>query len=185
MKTAQQVLEAKGFDNDQINDIINFKTKYSEEGFDMEVRKEFGLENEPLHLWEAYFQGDADYQVLSARAKERGYILDNSNENVITNIDGDGDVGALLVSMDHRLIELCENIEKYSHDEKIEILVTLQNGHPDEINPLLNEFQSTQSRFSDYVDEFCSHEEAGRFASDLSEEEIREVAERYINDNWQ
>lgn len=179
MKNAQQVLEAKGFDNDQILDIIYFKTKYSEEGFDMQVRKEFGLENEPLHLWEGYYRGDADEKVLKVQAIKLGYTWGEE--------DGDNyaDVESMLSAMDDRLVGLCEEIEKYSHDEKIEILVTLQNGHPDEINPLLNEFQSIQSRFSDYVDEYCIQEESGRFASDLSEEEIREVAEHYINDNWQ
>lgn len=54
MKTASQILERKGFENDEINDIVN--------NLDIQVREEFSKENEQaqmVHLWECYYKGDS------------------------------------------------------------------------------------------------------------------------------
>lgn len=177
MKTAQQVLAAKGFDNDQIADIL-----YHNQALDMKVREEFGVQDEPLHLWEYYYTGDADREVLAKIAKEKGFFI----ESKIETIDGDGDVDGMLIAMDNRLIELCEEINNGpSLEEKLNILVTLQNGHPDDINPLLNEYQSTQSRFSDYVDEYLKVEGEGRNSEDLTDDEVKAIAYNYVSDFWE
>ena len=94
MTTAQQVLETKGFDLDQINDIIEFKTKHSEEGFDMQVRTEFNLQDQPVHLLESYYIGDADEDVLTKIANEQGFES----------------AKGMLLMMDERLIQLCEEL---------------------------------------------------------------------------
>ena len=93
MKTTQQILEKKGYDNNEINDLINYGTTVSPDGLDMQVREEFGLGGEPLHLWEAYYIGDANESVLEAKAKEFNT-----------------DVKGLLHLMDIRLNALCEDI---------------------------------------------------------------------------
>lgn len=94
MLSAQQILEKKGFDLDEINDIINFKTKHSHEGLDMQVRSEFKVEYQPIHLLGSYYTGDGDENELLQIAQEQGY----------------DSIDALLKMMDVRLIELCEKI---------------------------------------------------------------------------
>lgn len=112
MKTAQQILESKGYDLNEINDIINFQTKFSEEGLDMQVRAEFGLSDQPLHLWEAYYIGDADELILKNKAIELGYIAGSEDE------DNEGNISEMLTAMDNRLIELsCEIDEKATVNE--------------------------------------------------------------------
>jgi hypothetical protein len=166
MKTAQQILESKGYDNSQIEDVL-----YHNQALDMKVRAEFGVEYQPLHLWEAYYLGDADEEEIERIALKRGH--DSAK--------------GMLLSMDIRLNELAEEMPSLflSVDQKIEILVTLQSGHPNDINPLLSKYSQLQSRFSDYVDEFCIEEEKGQFAKDLTEEQLKELAIHFINDNWQ
>jgi hypothetical protein len=61
MKTASQILEAKGYENDEINDIVN--------NLDIKVREEFKAESLPVHLWEAYYKGDASEDDLNEVAK--------------------------------------------------------------------------------------------------------------------
>lgn len=96
--TASQILERKGYDNAQINDMI-----YSV-GLDLRVREKFGITGEPIHLWEAYELGDADEEELNEKAENLGY----------------GDYHELLKSMDNELIELCEaypdNPKPYTRD---------------------------------------------------------------------
>lgn len=91
MKTAQEVLSAKGYDHSEIDDLISYGI-----GLDMDVRTEFGLDNEPVHLWEAYYKGDANEEVLAEKAKEFGC----------------DSIDSLLHLMDIRLIELCEEVEE-------------------------------------------------------------------------
>lgn len=98
MKNANQILSEKGYDYEEQNDIINFKTVYADNGLDMTVRTEFGLEEQPLHLWEAYYVGDADEKVLEATAAKFNYQ----------------DVNQLLHAMTCRLNELCEEVEQRS-----------------------------------------------------------------------
>jgi hypothetical protein len=93
MKSADQILDAKGYDYDEQNDIINFKSQFSEEGLDMQVRKEYSVE-EPIHLWADYAVGDANEDVLLQVAKQNGFE----------------DVESLLDSMTKRLNSLCDDI---------------------------------------------------------------------------
>lgn len=102
MKNANQILSEKGYDNEEQNDIINFKTKYSDNGLDMQVREEFGLGDEPLHLWAEYAVGDANEDVLERVAIEKGY----------TQGEGEADVHGLLHAMTCRLNSLCEDVEE-------------------------------------------------------------------------
>jgi hypothetical protein len=85
MKTASQILADKGYENDQINDIVN--------NLDIQVRQEFKAESLPVHLWDAYYKGDASELALNEVTKENGYA--NWNQ--------------LLVRMTSRLSELAEN----------------------------------------------------------------------------
>lgn len=88
-KSIQHVLEGKGFDLNQINDILNYSP-----GLDIQVRKEFGLEDQPIHLWECYCIGDADANTLWTTAVEQGY----------------SSIKDMLVAMDWRLIELASKL---------------------------------------------------------------------------
>lgn len=87
MKTASQVLEEKGYDNEQQNDIVCVGS----ESLDWKVRDEFGID-EPIHLYECYYIGDANEDVINEMAKEKGYE----------------DYKGLLFAMDRRLVELAE-----------------------------------------------------------------------------
>lgn len=84
MKTASQILEAKGYDNEEQNAIV-----YDHPSLDAQVRSEFGID-EPVHLWDGYYIGDADEDILTEIATSKGY--DNYFE--------------LFRDMDYRLIEL-------------------------------------------------------------------------------
>lgn len=53
MKTAEQILEEKGYDHNKANEIV-----YEE--LDIQVRKLYNVQNHPLHLWEEYCLGDAN-----------------------------------------------------------------------------------------------------------------------------
>lgn len=97
---AQQILESKGYDNSEINDLINYGTSVSPDGLDMKVREEFGLDSEPLHLWESYYRGDANETVLEQKAAEYN-----------TDIDG------LLRLMDIRLNELCHAVPEKTFEK--------------------------------------------------------------------
>ena len=68
MRTASQVLEAKGYDPAQINDIVYANNN----ALDIQVREVFNI-NEPIHLWECYNVGDADIEVLNNIAIQKGY----------------------------------------------------------------------------------------------------------------
>jgi len=88
MKTVEQILTSKGYDNSEIDSLINW------DGLDTKVREEFNV-SEPIHLWEAYYIGDGDENILNDIAKSRG--LEDYSE--------------LLKEMDYRLLELAEQIE--------------------------------------------------------------------------
>lgn len=68
--------------------------------------------------------------------------------------------------------------------EIIDLLVTLQTGHPLDVNPLLPKFHYLQSKFSDYVDS-CLYGEDGplRDVKTLTELEVREIAENFLQDH--
>jgi hypothetical protein len=57
MKTAEQILEAKGYDHNEANEIIN-------EELDLKVRELYNVEDHPVHLWESYAIGDASEEAL-------------------------------------------------------------------------------------------------------------------------
>lgn len=82
MKTAQSILEAKGYESFECIEIIN--------DFDMKVREKYNLEDEPLHLWESYYIGDADEDTILEVAK--------NNEC--------DEIGDLLDLMDRKLFDL-------------------------------------------------------------------------------
>lgn len=88
MNTASQILAKKGYDNAEQNDIICV----NENCLDWQVRNEFGM-NEPIHLYEAYYLGEADEDEMNEIAKKSGF--DDYNE--------------LLFAMDRRLIEVAED----------------------------------------------------------------------------
>lgn len=87
--TAQQILERKGYDNSDCIDIISA----NENSLDEQVRTKYGLDGEPLHLWESYYRGDASKKALKKAAKKHGF----------DSVDG------LLSAMDSALLELAEN----------------------------------------------------------------------------
>lgn len=82
----ERILTAKGYDNEQIQQIV-----YENPGFDAQVRCEFGID-QPIHLWEAYYIGDADAEEMNEIAINKGF--DNYIE--------------LLAAMDGRLNQLAE-----------------------------------------------------------------------------
>lgn len=84
--SVERILTAKGYDNEQIQSIV-----YEHPNFDEKVRSEFSI-NEPIHLWEAYYIGDANEDILSEIALSKGF--DNYTE--------------LLKEMDYMLLELAE-----------------------------------------------------------------------------
>jgi hypothetical protein len=96
MKNLVQILEAKGYDNSEISDII----QANDDNLDMKVREEFGVQDEALHLWEAYYKGDANEDNLLKAAVDNGF----------------DDIEDLLSAMDNRLLELCKDL-KYANPE--------------------------------------------------------------------
>lgn len=85
MKTAEQILVSKGYDANQAYSVVY-------ENLDGKTRGEFGID-EPVHLFEKYYLGDADANVMERIALDQGYD---------SCID-------LLGAMDSRLIELAED----------------------------------------------------------------------------
>ena len=69
MKTASQILEAKGYDNAEQNDIISANNN----SLDVQTRDYFDMLNHPVHLWEAYYLGEADEDELNKLAEEKGF----------------------------------------------------------------------------------------------------------------
>jgi len=67
--------------------------------------------------------------------------------------------------------------------EKIDLLVTLQTGHPADINPLLPTQHYLQAKFDSYVTEACECREQSIDKKDLSEQELREIAYNFLQDN--
>lgn len=63
--TAQSILEKKGYNNFELIDIIS--------EFDMQIREKYGLEDEPLHLWESYYIGDADEETVLETVTNKGF----------------------------------------------------------------------------------------------------------------
>jgi hypothetical protein len=57
MKTAEQILQEKGYDHREANQILN-------EELDLEIRKLYKVDNHPIHLWESYAIGDSDEKAL-------------------------------------------------------------------------------------------------------------------------
>ena len=49
-ETAQQILESKGYDNEEVNAIISSGSKFSSRGLDRKVRQEFKVEDYGVHL---------------------------------------------------------------------------------------------------------------------------------------
>lgn len=95
METASQILEKKGYDNSEQDEIVCSGYK-NNDSLDVMVRKEFGVD-EPIHILEAYYLGDADENVLTEIAEKKGF----------------DDYKDLLNAMDHRLLELA-----YEYPEK-------------------------------------------------------------------
>lgn len=97
MKTASQILEKKGYGLDEINDIICA----NHNSLDEVTRDKFGV-MEPIHLWEAYYLGDANEDSLLEVAKDHGF----------------DDIKSLLKEMDMHLISLAE-----AYKEKIKMRI--------------------------------------------------------------
>lgn len=72
MKTASKILEEKGYEADEVDSILTWPTK-DPDSLDMQTRKEFGFESQPVHLWEAYYIGEADKEIMNKIAKDRGF----------------------------------------------------------------------------------------------------------------
>ena len=72
MKTASQILLQKGYDHSEVENIICYPNG-QRESLDMQTRIEFGIQDEPVHLWEAYYVGDSDEEKLNEIAKSKGY----------------------------------------------------------------------------------------------------------------
>lgn len=87
MKTITKAIE-------QLESLPSFDEELDE--LDIQVRQEFNLEDEPLHLWERYYEGDANPAALQRAAEEKGLQ----------------DVDALLDVMTERLIERAEALYK-------------------------------------------------------------------------
>lgn len=84
MKTLEQILTEKGYGNEEIQEIV-----YEYPNFDEQVRTQYGID-EPIHLYESYYLGDADEEELNKTALFYG--LDSYIE--------------LLAAMDGALIDL-------------------------------------------------------------------------------
>lgn len=133
MKNANQILSSKGYDHDEQNDIINYKTTYSEEGLDMKVREEFKVGDQALHLFEAYYVGDADENELNEIAIQNGH---NGAEE-------------LLNAMTIRLNELCEEIpDKFEAFVKEQIR-KIRLGDSITIDKYSDEFEESLDLISD------------------------------------
>lgn len=83
MKTASQILETKGYEGDEIDSILSWANG-DEESLDMQTRIEFGIQDEPVHLWEAYSVGDSDEETLDKIAKIKGFEDHNELLNAAT-----------------------------------------------------------------------------------------------------
>lgn len=84
MKSAEQILGEKGY-SDEIADIIH--------DLDIEVRDKFEI-SEPIFLWEKYYIGDADHEILCQLANAQGF-------------EGIHD---LFEAMDWELISMCQSV---------------------------------------------------------------------------
>ena len=72
MKTASQILEAKGYEGDEVDSIINWGNG-NKESLDIQTRVIYKLDAEPVHLLESYYLGDADEEKINKIAKEKGF----------------------------------------------------------------------------------------------------------------
>lgn len=88
MQTASDILAAKGYDPAQQNDIVCANS----DCLDLQTREHFNV-NEPIHLYECYYAGDANEDALNETARAAGH------ENY----------HALLSAMDRYLVQLAEN----------------------------------------------------------------------------
>lgn len=78
-KAVEHLEELSSFDNDLVE-------------IDIQVRQEFGLEEEALHLWERYYEGDANPAALQRAVEKKGLQ----------------DVDDLLEAMTSRYVEIAE-----------------------------------------------------------------------------
>lgn len=85
--TASDILAAKGYDPAQQNDIVCANS----DCLDVQTREYFNV-NEPIHLYECYYIGDANEDDLNELAQTKGYA----------------DYTELLAAMDRHLTALAE-----------------------------------------------------------------------------
>jgi len=97
MENIESVLEEKGYGNIEIMEIISA----NEKSLDVQTREYFGLQDQPLHLLEAYYIGDADEDILEAKAKEFDFE----------------DIHDLLKNMGYFLFSLAEKYETKKQKE--------------------------------------------------------------------
>ena len=71
MNTASQILEAKGYDSDEIEAIISWGV--DGESLDNQSREKFGIECQFVHLFAEYTIGDANAYDLNVIAKKKGF----------------------------------------------------------------------------------------------------------------
>lgn len=105
MKTATQILKEKGYELDEINDIVN--------DLDIKVREEYKVSEQPVHLWEAYYSGDASEDNLNEIAIEQGF--ENHEE--------------LIRKMTSRLNELAEEYSTKDGDKTYKIALVFMNPY--------------------------------------------------------
>ena len=67
--TATNILEKKGYYNNEANEIIF----HPPNSLDEKVREKFGLEDQHIHLLQAYYIGDADKSELNVIATAQGF----------------------------------------------------------------------------------------------------------------
>lgn len=91
METAQRILERKGYQFDEIDQIVSS----NDDSLDWKTREKFGCAYQPVHLWESYYIGDADEDELTSIAKEQGY----------------SEYQELLIAMDRYLLNLAEEYD--------------------------------------------------------------------------
>jgi len=84
MKTAEQILEEKGYDHNEANEIV-----YEE--LDVQVRKLYNVQNHPIHLWESYALGDATEEKLLEDAESNTTPVKKYNdvENLLDDMTED------------------------------------------------------------------------------------------------
>ena len=90
MRTASQILESKGYDLADQNEIVNIGY-LDHQSLDQQVRTQFGI-TEPIHLWDGYYIGDAGEDTMNEIAQQKGYE----------------DYKELLAKMDNSLVALAE-----------------------------------------------------------------------------